>query len=144
MMAPWEGHELADMRKGLAPHRLDVAIGQRIRERRRFVGMSQQSLAEAVGITFQQVQKYERGANRVSFSRLVEIGDALMCRLSDLAEGLDQNHSAQELGHLNALLAQDGAMEMLEAFTSLPNQALRRALVAHARALITVIEPVDP
>jgi transcriptional regulator with XRE-family HTH domain len=135
---------LTDLTKGDGPHRLDVAIGQRIRERRRRVGMSQQALAEAVGITFQQVQKYERGTNRVSFSRLVEIADTLTCRLGDLAEGLDQNHAPEELGQLNTLLALEGAMEMLEAFAAIPSRALRRALIAHARTLSAIAEPVEP
>lgn len=117
------------------PHRLDVAIGQRIRERRRAVGMSQQTLAELVGVTFQQVQKYERGANRISFSRLIEVGDALQCKLGDLAEGLDSNHASDELRHLNALIAEDGALELLEAYRRVRGKPLRRALLAHTRAL---------
>ena len=117
------------------PHRLDIAIGHRIRERRRSMGMSQQELAEAVGITFQQVQKYERGSNRVSFSRLVGIAGALRCRLAELAEGLDADRSAREVEHVNALTAEDGALEMLEAYVALPSKALRRALIHHAREI---------
>ena len=135
---------MTDLAKGDGPHRLDVAIGLRIRERRRKVGLSQQALAEAIGVTFQQVQKYERGTNRISFSRLVEVADTLTCRLGDLTEGLDQNHAPEALGQLNALLALDGAMAMLEAYAAVPSKALRRALVAHARVLSTVTDTVDP
>lgn len=117
------------------PHRLDVAIGQRIRERRRTVGLSQSALAEAVGVTFQQIQKYERGANRISFSRLVEIAEALRCELGDLAEGLDAKTPSDELGHLNTLLATPGALEMLEAFSALPTAHLQRAFVKYAKTL---------
>lgn len=53
-----------------APSRLDVALGLQIRRRRKALGVSQTALAEAIGLTFQQIQKYERGFNRVSFSRL--------------------------------------------------------------------------
>jgi len=106
--------------------------------------MSQQSLAEAVGITFQQVQKYERGTNRISFSRLVQIADTLRSRLSDLSEGLDQNASAQELDHLNQLIAKDGALAMLEAFVAIPSPALRKALLIHARALVEVKDLAEP
>ena len=123
------------------PHRLDVAIGQRIRERRRAVGMSQQTLAELVGVTFQQVQKYERGANRISFSRLIEVADALQCRLGDLAEGLDSNHASDDLRHLNALIAEDGALELLEAYRRVSGKPLRRALLAHTRALGELDKP---
>ena len=119
-----------------SPHRLDVAIGQRIRERRRALGLSQVALAEAVGLTFQQIQKYERGSNRISFSRLVEIAEALSCQLSDLAEGLIAASPADELEHLNGLLAKAGALEMLEAYAALPSQDLRRAVLQHSRALV--------
>ena len=66
------------------PHRLDVAMGQRIRERRRALSMSQGDLARALGITFQQVQKYERGANRVSFSRLSASASELQVTWDDV------------------------------------------------------------
>ncbi|MGB1027750.1 MAG: helix-turn-helix domain-containing protein, partial [Rhodospirillaceae bacterium] len=65
---------------GLEPgeiHPIDKHVGRRIRLRRNIVGMSQQALAKGVGVTFQQVQKYERGSNRVSASRLYEIGKVL-------------------------------------------------------------------
>ncbi|WP_293366472.1 helix-turn-helix transcriptional regulator [Phenylobacterium sp.] len=116
-----------------APHRLDVAIGQRIRERRRSLSLSQSGLAEAVGVTFQQIQKYERGANRISFSRLVEIAGALRCELGELTEGLYAKTSGDELGRLNTLLATPGALEMLEAFVALPAAHLQRAFVKYAK-----------
>jgi len=120
-----------------------VAIGQRIRERRRALGLSQVALAEAVGLTFQQIQKYERGSNRISFSRLVEIAEALSCQLSDLAEGLIAASGADELEHLNGLLAKAGALEMLEAYAALPTQDLRRAVLQHSRALVTAFAASD-
>jgi transcriptional regulator with XRE-family HTH domain len=120
------------------PHRLDVAIGQRIRERRRALGMSQVALAEAVGVTFQQIQKYERGSNRISFSRLVEVAEALSCPLGVLAEGLDAAAPVDQLEHLNELLAKGGALEMLEAYAALPTKDLRRAILKHAKALAGV------
>lgn len=60
-----------------SPQNLDVHVGKRIRMRRSLLGISQEKLAEAVGVTFQQVQKYERGVNRVSASRLFQIGEVL-------------------------------------------------------------------
>ena len=120
------------------PHRLDVAIGQRVRERRRGLGLSQQELAESLGVSFQQVQKYERGANRISFSRLVEMAGALKCRLADLAEGLDPDHKPDAIEHVNALMDCDGALEMLEAYAALPSNAFRRAVLQHTRNLAEV------
>merc|ERR1712173_401979 len=64
-------------RKPRMTHPVDVHVGKRIRHRRWLVGMTQQQLAERVGIKFQQIQKYETGANRVSASRLWDIADAL-------------------------------------------------------------------
>ena len=59
------------------PNPIDVHVGQRIRQRRTLLGMSQEKLAEAIGLTFQQVQKYERGANRVGSSRLFDLARVL-------------------------------------------------------------------
>jgi len=59
------------------PNPVDVNVGKRIRMRRLFLGMNQTTLADALGLTFQQIQKYERGANRVSASRLSAIADVL-------------------------------------------------------------------
>ena len=134
---------MAKIMTGEGPHRLDIAIGQRIRERRRSMGLSQQDLAEALGVSFQQVQKYERGANRISFSRLVEVSGALKCRLGDLAEGLGPDHAPKELEQINALMNADGALEMLEAFAALPSNALRRAVLHHARALNSALTGAD-
>src|SRR6202051_4027587 len=71
------------------PNKLDVALGLRIRQRRKALGVSQTALADSIGLTFQQIQKYERGFNRVSFSRLVDIAHALNCRVIDLVGDLD-------------------------------------------------------
>lgn len=117
------------------PHRLDVAMGQRIRERRRALGMSQGDLARALGITFQQVQKYERGANRVSFSRLMQVVDALNCHLTDLTEGLDPDKPAREIDQVRRLIAEEGAYELLEAYARLRTKSLQRALLQHANSL---------
>ncbi|HZZ68717.1 MAG TPA: helix-turn-helix domain-containing protein [Phenylobacterium sp.] len=118
-----------------SPHKLDVAIGQRIRQRRRALGLPQTALAETVGVTFQQIQKYERGANRISFSRLVEIAAALKCQLTDLTEGLDAATPPSDLAYLNELLAHPGALDMLEAYVALTDPGLRRAVLQHARTL---------
>ncbi len=60
-----------------APNPVDVHVGLRIRLRRKELGVSQEKLAEAIGLTFQQVQKYERGSNRISASRLLEFSKVL-------------------------------------------------------------------
>lgn len=66
------------------PDPIDVAVGQRINNRRRALRMSQSTLAIALGVSFQQVQKYERGANRISASMLARTAATLKCKASDL------------------------------------------------------------
>lgn len=81
----------ADVRPytGDNPDPLDVEVGRRLRLRRKILGMSQQQLAESVGITFQQVQKYERGVNRLSASRIWDFAAILGVPVSFFFDGLD-------------------------------------------------------
>ena len=71
-----------------APNPIDIHVGERIRRRRRSLGISQDRLAEEIGLTFQQVQKYERGANRVSASKLYQAARVLQAPVSYFFEGL--------------------------------------------------------
>ena len=88
-----------------SPNPVDLHVGGRIRMRRRILGVSQEKLAEALGLTFQQVQKYERGANRVSASKLYEIAKTLQAPITYFFEGLadpvssdpDEEHSEQAM-----------------------------------------------
>ena len=109
-------------------HRLDVALGGRIRRFRKARGLSQERLAEAVGVTFQQVQKYERGANRVSFSRLALIAEALETPLSELIAGLGatQHDVADEP---TSGLATPGANELVQAYAAIRTPAVRRCIL---------------
>src|SRR5438067_4441475 len=75
-------------RKADAPHPVDIYVGARVKERRTELGISQERLAEALGLTFQQVQKYERAANRVSASKLWEIARALSTSVAYFYDGL--------------------------------------------------------
>lgn len=117
------------------PHPLDVALGSRIRLRRRELGLSQDQLARAVGITFQQVQKYEHGTNRVSFSRLVEIAIALRCAATELIGDLDQPGSPTAFNRHVANLNAPGAAELLEAYSAIDAPKHRRAILNLARQL---------
>ncbi len=85
-------------------HPIDLHVGNRVRQRRRLLGMTQQALAEAVGIRFQQIQKYESGANRVSASRLWELSKALRVPIPYFYEGLAEDPFA-------ALVAANGDHE---------------------------------
>lgn len=85
------------------PDPIDVACGALIRQRRIQLGVSQQKLAEAIGLTFQQVQKYERGANRVSVSVLTRIAGALDCSPAELI-GASATVGVSRDGHALALM----------------------------------------
>jgi transcriptional regulator with XRE-family HTH domain len=112
---------------GSGPDPIDVSVGARIRLARKTLGLSQQALAESVGITFQQVQKYERGANRVSASMLARIAHRLG---APVAEFFGTNDGARGLSdELAELLGEPGALDLLRAYARLP-RASRAALVA--------------
>jgi transcriptional regulator with XRE-family HTH domain len=118
------------------PDPLDVALGAAVRIRRRTIGMSQESLAEQCGVSFQQIQKYENGANRISFSRLVQIARALRCRVIDLMDVLDPP-SAEIGGNLEQFggARAGGTADLLNAFERLTPEA-RAALVSFLHTLV--------
>ena len=116
-------------------HPLDVALGVRVRLRRKELGLSQSDLANATGITFQQVQKYEKGTNRISFSRLVEIAQALGCNVRDLIGDLESNKAARAQSKNTSGLRLTGAADLLEAYNHIRSAESRRALLKLARQL---------
>lgn len=112
-------------------HPVDTHVGKRIRHRRWMMGMTQQQLADAVGIKFQQIQKYETGMNRVSASRLWGISAALGVPISFFFEGLAEE---AEAGYAASVVADREAMELVRAYTAIP-EAQRRKLFDLARVL---------
>ena len=112
---------------------VDVAVGARIRLLRKLRGLSQQALAEAAGVTFQQIQKYERGANRVSASMLARIAGALETPVAEMfGEGGAPSGAVDEVA---AMLSQPGAIELLRAYAALPRGAVRATLVDFVQTL---------
>ena len=123
-------------------HPVDVHVGKRIRQRRWLVGMTQQQLAEHVGIKFQQIQKYETGANRVSASRLWDIADALDVSISFFFEGIqtgeDGRVDAVEHDKLPAdLMGDKEALDLVRSYYAIPENQ-RRRLFELARVLSDV------
>ncbi|KIC12874.1 Cro/Cl family transcriptional regulator [Leisingera sp. ANG-M1] len=105
------------------PHTVDVHVGKRIRHRRWLVGKTQQELASAVGVKFQQIQKYETGANRVSASRLWEIAVALDVDVTHFFQGLEKTREDAAEGHLSAeTLQSKEAVDLVRAFYSIPEK----------------------
>ncbi|RAK52836.1 helix-turn-helix domain-containing protein [Phenylobacterium deserti] len=116
-----------------APDPVDVAVGARIRLLRKMRGLSQQALAEAAGVTFQQIQKYERGSNRVSASMLARIANTLQAPVAEMfGEGSASSGAIDEVA---ALLAEPGAVELLRAYSELPRGPARSALVEFVSAV---------
>ncbi|MGY6549796.1 MAG: helix-turn-helix domain-containing protein [Roseinatronobacter sp.] len=113
-------------------HEVDVHVGQKIRHRRWLIGMTQQQLADAVGIKFQQIQKYETGANRVSASRLWDISRTLGVEPSFFFDGL-KDTAASANGDEN-LLNRKETLELLRTYYAIP-ESQRRRLFELARAL---------
>jgi len=117
-------------------HPVDNFVGQRIRHRRWMVGMTQQDLAEKVGIKFQQIQKYETGANRVSASRLWDIGKAMSVDVDFFFEGYDNQANAAELSAVPGrdILTDKEALELVKSYYAIPENQ-RRKLFDLARVL---------
>lgn len=115
-------------------HSVDVHVGKRIRHRRWMIGMTQQQLADKVGIKFQQIQKYETGMNRVSASRLWDIGHALDVPVNFFFEGLHEKALAAVKGDI---LADKEALQLVRAYYSIP-EAQRRQIFELARVLSNV------
>jgi transcriptional regulator with XRE-family HTH domain len=120
------------------PDPVDILVGNRLRMRRLMLDMSQTEIATAVGVTFQQLQKYEKGANRVSASRLQHLSRLLQVPVPFFFEGLSTpalgaaGAAAEADGALvdvNAFLANSDGLALSKAFMSIPNPRLRRAIV---------------
>jgi transcriptional regulator with XRE-family HTH domain len=114
----------------------DVEIGRKIRALRLQRGLSQSQLAEAIGLTFQQVQKYEKGTNRVSAGRLQQIAERLGVLITYFYTGLGartKKGDAQSTGL--ALVQTKGAMRLLRAYADIPSRQTKYALVVMAEAL---------
>jgi len=110
---------------------IDHHVGKRLRRRRRLLGLTQQQLAESVGIRFQQVQKYECGANRVSASRLFELAEALDVPVQYFYEGLEgRGESASPAGDQLApdILSQKETVDLVRAYYRLGERPRRRLL----------------
>ncbi|MEM8792404.1 MAG: helix-turn-helix transcriptional regulator [Pseudomonadota bacterium] len=106
-------------------HPVDEHVGQRVRQRRWMVGMTQQQLGNRVGIKFQQIQKYETGTNRISASRLWDIADALDVPVSFFFEGLEGvgNDAGTAQGDM---MTDKEALELVRAYYSIPENQRRR------------------
>jgi transcriptional regulator with XRE-family HTH domain len=117
---------------------IDLHVGKHLRRRRRLLGLTQQALAEQVGIRFQQIQKYECGANRVSASRLFELSEALSVPVQHFYEGLseyDPVSGSPDKSKLSAdILSKKETMDLVRAYYSM-GETPRKHLLDLAKSL---------
>ncbi|MBO9547092.1 helix-turn-helix transcriptional regulator [Caulobacter sp.] len=121
------------------PNPVDLHVGARIRMRRKILGVSQERLAEDLGLTFQQIQKYERGANRVSASKLYEIAKSLQSSVGYFFEGLadpagDGVADAGEPFVHDFLMTSEG-LELAALFPKISRSKVRRRILELVRSM---------
>jgi len=125
-----------------SPNPVDRHVGSRVRMRRMLAGMSQEKLGTALGITFQQIQKYEKGTNRIGASRLQQIARALGVPVSYFfedapggAETLDGGFAEAGSNYVSDLLATSDGLQLTKAFLRVRDPKVRRRLVELVTAL---------
>lgn len=122
------------------PSSVDVHVGGRVRVRRRLINMTQETLADMIDVTFQQVQKYERGSNRISASKLFGIAEALEVPISYFFDGLDATAGHGEDGsqdseqNIQSFLRTTEGLELARLFPRISRGPLRRRILELVRA----------
>lgn len=132
---------------------IDIHVGARIRLRRTLLGMSQERLADAIGLTFQQVQKYERGANRVGSSRLFDLAKVLDVTISyffeDMASGVSEmtpsalsgasintlEHTRDTYGVVADPMTRRETLELVRAYYKIPDPTIRKRITELTRSI---------
>lgn len=107
---------------------LEALIGERIRSRRLLAGVSQDKLGKALGLSFQQIQKYEKGANRVSAGRLLKIAETLECSVMDFFEGVGSVKTGAR-GTFSKFLATKDGVAIVKAMVKIKDQTQRRTVI---------------
>lgn len=105
------------------PNEVDVTVGRNVRHIRNMIGMSQEALGAKLGLTFQQVQKYEKGTNRISASKLVAISHALDCSISQLFADVDASANTVSLPNVSS-----AALKLASEFDKIASDAQRSAV----------------
>lgn len=117
-----------------SPNPIDRYVGSRVRMRRMMIGMSQEKLGEALGLTFQQVQKYEKGTNRIGASRLQQIAHALQVEVAWFFAGSPEQETvpanAPSAAFVSEFLATSDGLALSRAFQRIKSTSMRRRLVS--------------
>ncbi|MCW7544789.1 helix-turn-helix domain-containing protein [Aurantimonas litoralis] len=124
------------------PNPVDIHVGSRVRLRRTMLGMSQEKLGESLGITFQQIQKYEKGTNRIGASRLQRISEVMTVPVSfffeDAPTGMSGNESLQEPSspdYVVDFLSSSEGLQLNRAFVRISDPKVRRRVIDLVRTL---------
>ena len=124
------------------PNPVDIHVGSRVRLRRTMLGMSQEKLGESLGITFQQIQKYEKGTNRIGASRLQRISEVMTVPVSfffeDAPTGMTGNESLQEPSspdYVVDFLSSSEGLQLNRAFVRISDPKVRRRVIDLVRTL---------
>jgi transcriptional regulator with XRE-family HTH domain len=125
------------------PNPIDVHVGKRIRMRRLFLGMNQETLANALGLTFQQVQKYEGGANRVSASRLSAMADILGVPISFFFGDLQLDDEKQTPGEQASRerMERPETIELIRLYYAIPDENVRQQFLQMVKAVAAATNP---
>jgi len=121
--------------KAKSPNSIDVYVGSRVRVRRKTLGMTQFGLAELLGITFQQIQKYEKGTNRIGASRLQRISEVLRVPIGFFFENSGSGLNDGETSELTGFLSSKEGLALNRAFIAIEDPNVRQKLVALAKSL---------
>jgi transcriptional regulator with XRE-family HTH domain len=117
----------------------DIAVGERIRARRNQLEMSQEDLGRALGVSFQQIQKYEKGANRISSGRLIQVVNALQCSVTDLI-GAGNSGPIKSTEFSRYASSKEG-VAIINAMAKIPSPAVRRKVIDLAESLSASVRP---
>jgi transcriptional regulator with XRE-family HTH domain len=126
------------MKKRSVKRNEDMVIAQNVRAARLAQGLSQEQLGAALGLTFQQVQKYEKGVNRISAGTLVAIANALHVPVAQFFAGVNTPKAVLGLDPIRVLALDRQGIAVAKAFNSIPNDAARRAVIVLMESLGTV------
>ena len=141
---------MTSQKKKGGPDPVDIHVGERLRARRMLLGISQEKLADAVGITFQQVQKYERGTNRISCSRLWQFCKVLEAEVPYFFEHLDKksktmaslglaDNDQQGFDHEEDPMTRKETLKLVREYYSIPDPKLRRDLLKMIRSMAATL-----
>ena len=120
------------------PHKADLHVGQRLKLRRTLLGLSQGELGRRVGLTFQQIQKYERGINRIGASRLVELATALAVNPGWFFDGMPAPRRAADLQDLGGR----ETLDLIRLYNQIGDHRVRERILALLRAVAIKVQTV--